>query len=148
MNSRLSVTAAIAAAALSITAITVPAVGEMAAASQQAAETVLHSGSWTKKSFASKGGWSIVESDGKHYVVLSDDFSTRKAPDLKIFLSPLEADAATGKNAADGSTLIAPLASNKGGQRYEIPADVNLDDFKSILIHCEQYAKLWSASAL
>ena len=148
MNSRFSITAAIAATTLSLAAIAAPAMAETDPASEQAGETVLYSGSWTKKSFASKGDWAIVESDGKRFVVLGDDFSTRNAPDLKIFLSPLAPDATNGKNATDGSVLIAPLASNKGGQRYEIPEDVNLDDFKSILIHCEQYAKLWSASAL
>ena len=57
------------------------------------------SGSWTKKSFSVSGTWSIVEEGGKHFVVLSDDFKTKKAPDLKIFLSNHTVDSANGKNA-------------------------------------------------
>ena len=111
-------------------------------------ETVLASGEWTKKSYRSKGGWSIVQRGDKRYVVLDDGFSTRNAPDLKIFLSPSEGGALNGRNATDGAVLISPLSSNKGAQEYEIPADVNLDDFASIIIHCQAFSKLWSVAAL
>lgn len=106
------------------------------------------SGSWTKKSFKSSGTWEIYAEGDKTFVKLSADFRTRNAPDLKIFLSPLAAKETNGRNATNGSVLIAPLTSNAGEQVYEIPASVNLADFKSILIHCEQYSKLWSAADL
>lgn len=106
------------------------------------------SGEWTKKSFKSSGAWSIYTDGDKTFVKLSADFRTRNAPDLKIFLSPLPASKTNGRNATKGSVLIAPLSSNAGEQVYEIPAGVNLADFKSILIHCEQYSKLWSAADL
>ena len=116
---------------------------------QAQAETVLHEGVWTKKSFKSAGEWSIIEAaNGVRYIKLSDDFRTRNAPDLKIFLSPQAAADATGSNATDGALLISPLESNRGAQTYEIPADVDLDAYASILIHCEAYSKLWSASDL
>lgn len=113
-----------------------------------AADGTLHTGAWTKKSFKSAGTWEIYSEDGKSFVKLSADFRTRNAPDLKIFLSPLAASETTGKNATDGAVLIAPLSSNSGEQVYEIPAGVDLASFKSILIHCEQYSKLWSAADL
>ena len=106
------------------------------------------SGVWTKKSFKSAGTWEIYTDGDKSFVRLSADFRTRNAPDLKIFLSPLAASETTGKNATDGAVLVAPLSSNAGEQIYEIPAGVDLADFKSILIHCEQYSKLWSAADL
>ena len=117
-------------------------------ADASAAMETLYTGVWTKKSFKSAGDWSIVKKDGKMFVQLSDDFRTRNAPDLKIFLSPHAAADATGKNATEGAVLVAPLSSNSGGQTYEIPAGVDLANFSSILIHCEAYSKLWSASNL
>ena len=136
-------------AAISALALGAPVIAGIApAAAAFAAETVIASGSWTKKSFASSGTWQIVERDGTHYVVLSADFRTRGAPDLKIFLSPLDGGSLTGDNATEGSVLIAPLASSRGGQEYEIPDDVDVDSYTSIIIHCEQYAKLWSVAAL
>lgn len=107
-----------------------------------------YSGTWTKKSFKSSGTWEIFSEEGKTFVKLSDDFRTRNAPDLKIFLSPQAASEATGRNATDGAVLVSALDSNSGGQVYEIPEGVNLDDFQSILIHCEQFSKLWSAADL
>ena len=138
---------AVAAATLSVSTIAAVTVAQ-AVASEASAETVLNTGSWTKKSFKVSGTWSIVEKDGARYVTLSDDFKTRNAPDLKIFLSPTSASSANGRNATNGSVLIAPLSSNKGGQTYEIPADIDLSDYASILIHCEAYSKLWSAADL
>ena len=117
-------------------------------AGEGAEAQTLFQGVWTKKSFKVSGDWSIVEKGGKTYVKLSDDFRTRNAPDLKIFLSPLSASEANGRNATNGSVLVAPLTSNAGAQMYEIPAGVDLASFGSILIHCEAYSKLWSAADL
>ncbi len=118
------------------------------AVAQDSGETVLFTGEWAKKSFNSRGVWSIVEEGDERFVVLSDDFRTRGAPDLKIFLSPKAAGELNGDNATDGSFLVAELSSNRGGQRYALPADLDLSQYASIIIHCEQYSKLWSVATL
>ena len=110
--------------------------------------TVLHSGTWTKKSFTVKGSWKIIQKGDKRFIVLDENFDTKKAPDLKIFLSPLPLETLNGDNVAVRGRLISPLKSNKGAQRYEIPAKVRLESYKSIVIHCEKYGKLWSGAAL
>ncbi len=136
-------------AAIGLCFTTAGAVSLTPAVAAETVETVLHKGVWTKKSFKSSGDWSIVQTaDGAIYVKLSDDFKTRRAPDLKIFLSPHAADDATGGNATDGALLVAELSSNRGGQAYEIPAGADLARFQSILIHCEAFSKLWSAADL
>ena len=119
-----------------------------AAAAAASEHEILHEGSWTKKSFRSAGTWTIYQEGDRTFVKLSADFRTRNAPDLKIFLSPTEAKKANGRNATNGSVLIAPLTSNAGEQVYEIPQSVDLASFKSILIHCQQFSKLWSAADL
>jgi Electron transfer DM13 len=140
---------AIAATTISISPFAASVAAQPAAdiATMQEAST-LSTGTWIKKSVKSSGTWTIYTENSKTFVKLSSDFKTRKAPDLKLFLSPLSAAAANGKNAAHGSVLIASLTSNSGEQIYEIPGSINLADFKSILIHCEQYSKLWSAADL
>lgn len=148
MNRRNIIFSAVAASLLSAGAIVSPAFADHHAAMSDAAGQTLYAGQWTKKSFKVSGDWSIVEKDGKTYIKLSSDFRTRNAPDLKIFLSPLAASQTNGDNATDGSILVAPLTSNSGEQTYEIPEGVDLANFKSVLIHCEQYSKLWSAADL
>lgn len=148
MTKRAIIFSAVAAAVLSITGLTSIAHAEHHAGKAAMASETLYSGEWTKKSFKSSGTWEIYQEDGKTYVKLSSDFRTRNAPDLKIFLSPLSASETNGRNATDGSYRVAELTSNAGEQVYEIPASVDLADYKSILIHCEQYSKLWSAADL
>lgn len=108
----------------------------------------ISNGTWTKKSFTSKGAWSLDVIDGVTTISLDEKFSTRNAPDLKIFLSPLSAKEVKNKTAVEGSLLIAPLQSNKGSQSYIVPEGTDLSNYKSVIIHCEAYTKLWSASDL
>ena len=79
---------------------------------------------------------------------LSDDFKTKSAPDLNIFLSRAELPTLNGKNATRDAVLVAPLKSAKGSQSYAIPEGVDLSEFRSIVIHCVEYSKLWGGSAL
>jgi len=119
-----------------------------AKAEAEAPNRTISTGTWTKKSFKAKGAWSLDVVDGVTTISLDDNFSTRNAPDLKIFLSPLSASEVKNKTAVPGSLLIAPLKSNKGAQSYIVPEGTDLANYKSVIIHCEAYTKLWSASDL
>lgn len=107
----------------------------------------LAAGSWSKKSFKIAGSWRIVEEQGQRFLELDADFKTKKAPDLKLFLSRQALAEANGKNATRDALLIAPLASHQGSQRYALP-DVDLADYPTLLLHCEKYSKLWGGSPL
>lgn len=109
---------------------------------------VTKQGKWVKKSYKVNGTWQIIKEDGKTFIQFSNDFKTKSAPDLKIFLSKKSAKEVKNKTAVPGSKFIAKLKKVKGSQRYEIPASVNIDDYQSLLIHCQQYTKLWAAGDL
>jgi hypothetical protein len=109
---------------------------------------VVHQGTWTAKGFDVDGTWKIVREGGKTFVVLDDSFNTKSAPDLKIFLSPNGAAGLDNRNATQGSALVAVLRSNRGAQRYEVPAGVDVSSFRALVIHCEKYTKLWAAADL
>ena len=108
----------------------------------------LHTGSWTKKTAKASGEWTIIEEDGGRFIELSDSFKTKNAPDLALYVSPLSVGELKNKNAEQGAVKIAQLTSHKGAQRYELPADLDLAEFTSVMIHCKKYTKLWCASAL
>lgn len=118
------------------------------AAAAASAYKVISSSGWRKKSYSVAGKWSLSSENGVMRVNLDSQFSTRRAPDLKIFLSPLSPDELTGRNATQGALLISPLQSNRGAQSYTVPAGTNLSRYKTILIHCEAFSKLWSVSGL
>ena len=81
-------------------------------------------------------------------IILDDDFATKKAPDLKIFLSRESLDVLTSKNALENAVFVAELKSNKGSQSYEINKDIDLSVYQTIIIHCEKYSVLWGGAPL
>lgn len=103
---------------------------------------------FVEKQYDIRGSWSVVEENGQTLIRFSDDFKTKKGPDLKVFLSPTAIDAVDGGNATDGSVLLGELISTKGGQDYVLPEGVSLEDFKSVLVHCEEFSVLWGGGAL
>lgn len=105
-------------------------------------------GGFVKSSFKIKGGWTISKENGQTVLRLSEDFKTKNGPDLKIFLSPSKVANVTGATATNQAVKLSVLKSNKGAQDYIIPADIDLSQFGSILIHCEAYSKLWGGADL
>ncbi|VAV90736.1 hypothetical protein MNBD_ALPHA06-644 [hydrothermal vent metagenome] len=109
-------------------------------------DRVIAQGTFTKKKKSINGGWSIVMQDGKRYLRFDDGFKTKWVDDLQVFLSPQGIAAANGKNAGQDVYRLAPLTAKKGAQEYAIPDEVDLDIYKSILIHCEEYNLLWGGT--
>jgi len=118
----------------------------IAAGAALAAEPVA-SGEWMIQAYDTSGEWRVTRDGDALIVTLSDDFQTKRGPDLKIFLSPKPAGEITGRNATDGSVLVAELKSNRGGQTYRIEG-VDISDYQSIIIHCEAFSKLWAVAPL
>ncbi len=107
-----------------------------------------HSGDWVDKKYSIKGSWEVVNRDGKSFLVLDQAFKTKNGPDLKIYLSTLTIDKVKGSNVDSSSIKISPLKSSRGAQEYEIPSDIDLAKYASVLIHCEAYSVLWGGGSL
>ncbi len=115
-------------------------------ASPAAAER-LASGGFSNQAQRIAGGWSIEREADGIYLVLSEDFRTRSAPDLKFFLHTLPAAQITAQNATRG-ILVAELPRARGAQRIRLPANIDIADYRSLVLHCEQYTVLWGAGDL
>lgn len=142
---------ALTALALTVAATGITAAGSVASAQeviQVAATTTNTTGEFERRSKRLQGDWEIVQRGERAFIVFSDDFRAARGPDLKVFLSPTAYDDVTGTTAVNGSINIGELKATRGGQEYEIPAGVNLADFQSVLIHCEEFAVLWGGSDL
>ena len=104
---------------------------------------------WSKKYYTVSGNWSIENTGGKAYLVLHSDFKTSKGPDLKLFLTKKSATTLSKKDAVEKhGMLLGELKSIKGEQKYLIPSSVNISDYKSIVVHCEKYTKVWGAASI
>jgi len=97
-----------------------------------------------------EGSWKIVKSGDKHQVVFGNDFNAKKAPDLKIFLSKADFDDIESKNALKNGApvFVAKLTAYKGAATYDIPSNIDINQYKTIIVHCEEYTKLWGGSPL
>lgn len=109
-------------------------------------KTTASQGSFTKRTYGIKGEWQILKVDGQMVLRLSDDFRTKRGPDLKLFLSPTKLDNVTGVTATQDAVRLGALKSNTGASDYIIPAGTDLSRFNSVLIHCEAFSKLWGGA--
>lgn len=141
---------ALTALALTVAATGITATVGIASAQEviEVAASVTTSGEFQRRSKRLEGEWEIVQRGEKTFIVFSEDFRAAGGPDLKVFLSPSAYGDVTGTTAVHGSINIGELKATRGGQEYEIPAGVNLADFQSVLIHCEEFAVLWGGSDL
>ena len=110
-------------------------------AAEPASATKVHS--FVKKRYTIKGGWSLAKENGKTVIRFDEGFKTKGGPDLKVFLHTNTVEAVAGENITQNGLKIGVLKSNKGAQSYIIPDDVNVSDYKSVLIHCEAFSVLW-----
>ena len=104
---------------------------------------------WIKKNYSVSGNWSVETNAGKTYLVLHSDFKTSKGPDLKLFLAKKNISTIDKSEAIEKhGLLLGELKSYKGEQRYLIPKNIVLSDYKSLVVHCEKYTKVWGATAI
>jgi len=107
---------------------------------------VVDSGAWTKKQYKIKGDWELDVSGEQTIIRFNNKFKTKNGPDLKVFLSKKEVKDVTGRNATEDAVMVAVLKSNKGAQEYVLPANIDINDYESLLIHCEAYSVLWGGA--
>ncbi len=103
------------------------------------------SADWTfvQKRYKIEGTAKIENVDGETHLVLSEDFKTKNGPDLKVYLTKKPIESLTGQDVKNDATKIGVLKSNKGAQSYILPADLDLADYESVVIHCEAFTVLW-----
>ncbi|MEL6579050.1 MAG: DM13 domain-containing protein [Cyanobacteria bacterium J06621_12] len=83
------------------------------------------------------GQVSIVEADGKKYLEIGQDFQSDRGPDLKVILH--QANAVDLKVREGDYLNLGALQAFSGAQRYLIPDSVDLANYKSVAIWCEQF---------
>ena len=84
-----------------------------------------------------EGQATILEEEGKRYLVFSDNFTTARGPAVRVVLHQ---DSDVGVNLTEGSyTTVANLQSFDGGQKYLLPEDLDVSAYNSVAIWCEQF---------
>lgn len=74
----------------------------------------------------SSGEVRITEVNGKKYVRLEENFSVDPWPDLEIYFG--------NNHKINTNKLVAKLKSHSGGQNYEIPAEIDENEYMELFI--------------
>jgi hypothetical protein len=113
-----------------------------------AAEPVLLArGEFVSLDHTTRGVARVLElADGTRIVRL-DGLDTTNGPDLFVYLST---NPARGDESAfdDDFANLGPLKGNQGNQNYDLPADVDLTRFASVVIWCDRFDSAFGAADL
>jgi hypothetical protein len=116
--------------------------------------TVVKSGSFKSGEHATQGKARIIMQNGKPFLELDQGFKTSSAgPDLVVALhrsgNVLGSTTPPAYPLKNGEyVVLAPLRKFNGAQRYAIPANLNLANFRSAVIWCRQFNATFGAATL
>ena len=107
----------------------------------------LASGSFIARSHPAEGTALVLNDGSEQRFLRFEDFSTDNGPDLNVYLSTAPPDAPEG-DFDDDFVDLGTLKGNIGDQNYEIPVDVDLDRFQSVVIWCVRFGVAFGAAEL
>jgi Electron transfer DM13 len=81
-------------------------------------------------------------------VLRFEDFGVTNGPDLYVYLSGHPAPRDSGQLHEGAAFEVARLKGNVGNQNYELPADLDLSGFSSVVIYCKAFSTVFSTAAL
>lgn len=97
--------------------------------------TLLREGTWMGSGSYNVSGTAKIYDDNGKRVLLLNNFSSSNEPDLRVYLS-----VTTG---AASFVNLGKLKSTSGKQTYAIPDGTDIDQFKFVLIWCQQFSVLF-----
>jgi hypothetical protein len=92
------------------------------------------------------GAATIYELEDGSRVLRFEGFEVTNGPDLHVYLVP--AENAGDEVSVDGYVDLGELKGNIGDQNYEIPPEVDVSEFQSVVIWCEPFAVVFSVASL
>ncbi len=95
-----------------------------------------------------RGTVTILDAGNGRRIARLTDFQVTNGPDLEVWLVAKQNIQSSGDVTASKYVSLGQLKGNIGDQNYEIPANVDIDDYESIVIWCEQFGVLFSAADL
>ena len=109
-------------------------------AASTVSETILASGTFHSVAHDGSGNASIYQlSDGKR-ILRFTNFKTSNGPDVHVYLVAANdaTDSETVKQA--GFVEVGVLKGNIGDQNYELPSDLDLNEYRAVTIWCKRFA--------
>jgi len=112
------------------------------------AEQLLSMGSFYNLLYEGAGEALVYQLADNSRILRLQDFSVENGPDLYVYLVPVDPVPAESGTQITGYYNLGRLKGNIGDQNYEIPGDLDLNQFKSVVIWCEAFAVPFVAAPL
>ncbi len=93
-----------------------------------------------------EGSATIYELPDGGRVLRFEDFRSKNGPDLHVYLST-EAPTSTFAGLGEGEIHLGALKGNVGNQNYDIPQDIDLSQYRSVVIYCVPFSVVFSTAA-
>lgn len=84
---------------------------------------------------------------GRRFLRL-ESFKVTNGPDLFVYLSGHPAPRTRSQLHEGAAFEVGRLKGNVGNQNYELPANLNLTQFKSVAIYCKRFSTMFSTATL
>jgi hypothetical protein len=102
-------------------------------------DEVLAEGTFEDAEHGTDGVAQVLQlADGRRFVRL-EDLATSDGPDLHVWLTDQPSGGEWGSYDDGRYVKLGGLKANNGNQNYEIPEDVELDGFTSVVIWCDRF---------
>lgn len=116
---------------------------------EQAAEMIktIFTGNFIDRSHPTGGRADVLNDGSAQRFLRFEEFETDNGPDLNVYLSTAPPDADAG-DFDDNFVDLGDLKGNIGSQNYEIPADVDLNEFSTVVIWCVRFGVAFGAAEI
>jgi hypothetical protein len=125
-------------------------VSEAAPAALSSEPEPLYTGKLEGKIHQTSGRATIYKNkDGKEYLRFSD-FTTSNGPDVHVVLVRAE-DKALEQEIVKGDlehVELGTLKGNQGDQNYDLPGNVDLNQYQAVAIYCERFHAIFGVARL
>jgi electron transfer DM13 len=113
-----------------------------------AAPMTLAMGSFHSNAHDTRGTATVIDLGNGRRVLRLTNFATSNGPDVRIYLvaAPDVQDNATVKTA--GFVELGPMKGNIGDQNYDIPATVDLANYRTVTIWCRRFSVNFGSAPL
>ncbi len=92
-------------------------------------------------------GTAVVLQQGDQRVLRFEDFRVTNGPDLHVILSK-SADPIGSGDLGDDYIDLGSLKGNVGNQNYELPTDLDLSEYQSVVIYCQPFHVIFASASL
>lgn len=113
-----------------------------------ATDQILTQGSFYDLAHLSSGEALVYQLADASRILRLQNFSIDNGPDLYVYLVPVDPVPNASGSDIPGYYSLGRLKGNIGNQNYELPADLDLTQYKSVVIWCQAFAVPFAAAPL